>query len=93
MLPVSLTRPLRVYNRIIDGDQTQPTPNQPSELSKGEAGFGDSSGQLFSIYSNAAEDEDIKMVKRWHEDADGILIFVSPFCCRHSYCLVHKLEL
>ena len=30
-------------------------------------------------YSNAAEDEDIKMVKRWHEDADRILIFVSPF--------------
>jgi hypothetical protein len=45
---------------------------------QGESSFGDSSGKLFSIYSNVAEDEDNKMVERWQKDADGILIFVSP---------------
>ena len=51
------------------------TSNQPLQ---GESNFGDSSGSLFTIYSKAAEDEDIKMVERWQKDADGILIFVSP---------------
>jgi hypothetical protein len=35
------------------------------------------------MYSKAAEDEDKKMVERWHKDADGILIFVSPQTDRH----------
>jgi hypothetical protein len=48
---------------------------------KDETSFGDSSGPFFSMYSNAAEEEDNKMVKRWQKDADGILIFVSP-CVR-----------
>jgi hypothetical protein len=29
------------------------------------------------LYSDAAEDEDNKVVERWQKDADGILIFVS----------------
>ena len=33
------------------------------------------------MYSNAAEEEDNKMVKSWQKDADGILIFVSPCIC------------
>ena len=52
--------------------------NHPSQLSRGESSFGDSSGPFFSIYSKAAEEEDNKMVERWQKDADGILIFVSP---------------
>jgi hypothetical protein len=61
---------------ITDGhrDSPQSAPNQPLQ---GESNFGDSSGKLFSIYSNVAEDEDNKMVERWQKDADGILIFVS----------------
>jgi Family of unknown function (DUF6535) len=61
----------------IDGDQTRSAPNQePKEYS-----FGDSSGPFFSNYSKAAEEEDNEMVKHWKEDADGILIFVSPCVC------------
>ena len=52
------------------------TSNQPLQ---GESNFGDSSELLFSIYSKAAQDEDNKMVERWEKDADGILIFVSPY--------------
>jgi hypothetical protein len=51
------------------------TPNQPLQ---GESNFWDSSGPLFSIYSNAAKDEDKEMVEGWQKDAEGIVIFVSP---------------
>jgi hypothetical protein len=53
----------------------QPTPNQQSQA---QSTFGDSSGQLFSIYSKNAEEEDKKNADNWKEDAGGILIFVSP---------------
>ena len=59
-------------------------PDQPSQ---GESNFGDSSGQLFSIYSKVVEEEDNKMVESWQKDADGILIFVSPVCIRVSLCM------
>lgn len=58
----------------IDGDRAQSAPNQPS---KGESSFGDSSGQLFSIYSKATEKKDRKMIERWQKYADGVFIFVS----------------
>jgi hypothetical protein len=45
---------------------------------QGESNFGDSSGPFFSIYTKAADDEDIRMVDCWKNDADGILYFVSP---------------
>ena len=41
------------------------------------------------MYSKAAEEEDKKMADRWQQDADGILIFVSP-CggIRISLCII-----
>jgi hypothetical protein len=58
--------------------QTELAPNRQS---KEELSFGDSSGPFFSMYSEAAEDEDNKMVECWQKDADGILFFVSPHVC------------
>ncbi|KAI0292524.1 hypothetical protein BC826DRAFT_433338 [Russula brevipes] len=68
--------PERAYG--IDGrfSQSRPTPSQPS---RGETNFGDSSGPLFSMYSKIAEDEDNKMVDQWQKDADGIIIFSGLF--------------
>ena len=63
------------YVYIVDDRRDQPL--------QGESNFGDSSGPFFSIYSKAAEDEDIKMIERWQKDADGILIFVSPLVGIH----------
>ena len=60
--------------------------NQPLQ---GESNFGDSSGKLFSIYSNVAKDEDNKMVERWQKDADGILIFVSSCVGIHDLLCVN----
>ena len=42
----------------------------------GESSFADSSGHIFSMYSEMATEEDKKMVEDWKADADGILIFV-----------------
>ena len=36
------------------------------------------------MYTKAAEDEDNKMVESWQKDADGILIFVSPYLRIHT---------
>ena len=64
---------------MADRSRNQPVSvaNQQSQPSQEEFHFGDSSGPLFSIYSDAAEDEDNKMADRWQKDAEGILIFVS----------------
>jgi hypothetical protein len=55
--------------------------NQPAQ---GGSNFGDSSGPLFSIYSKTAKEEDNKNAERWKNDADGILIFVSPRVAIHT---------
>jgi hypothetical protein len=69
------------------GDRLDPAPYQPPQ-GEPEFDFGDSSGQLFSMYSKAAEEEDNKLVERLQRDADGILIFVSPHVDIHIYsCL------
>ena len=41
--------------------------------------FVDSSGPIFSMYLQMAEDEDKKMAEGWKADADGILIFVRHY--------------
>ena len=83
---------------IVEGSlDSQSMPNQPSQ----DSNFGDSSGQIFSMYSKAAEEEDNKMAESWQKDADGILIFVSPhvgvrisLCLRQEYYrLVYSLPL
>ena len=89
MLPVALPYPPQVHKHIynIDGVQAQSAPNQqsqPPQPLKGEPNFGDSSGPLFSIYSDATKKEDNKMTDRWKADADGILFFVSPRVTIHA---------
>jgi hypothetical protein len=88
VLPIALTCSLwfTIVQYKIDGDRDQSGQNYQSK----EPSFGDSSGQFFSMYSDAAEEEDNKMVERWQKDADGILIFASP--CQYSYFLPHNLE-
>jgi len=46
--------------------------------------FGDSSGPIFSLYSNITKKEDDKLAERWQKNADGILIFVSPCINVHT---------
>jgi hypothetical protein len=70
-------------NPDIEGDALDGHP-QSTPL-QGESNFGDSSGPLFSIYSKAAEEEDNEMVGRWQKDADGILIFVSPYAAIYIF--------
>jgi hypothetical protein len=56
------------------------------------------------MYVKMTEEEDNKMAKRWQKDADGIIIFVSPYIdstlepsdqrehCRPVYSLPHLLH-
>jgi hypothetical protein len=64
----------RTPTGIVDSpnDQHLSVPIQSPQREKA----GDSSGPLFTIYSNIAEDEDKKMAESWKKDADGIIIFV-----------------
>ena len=55
------------------GDRLRSAPNHASQ---GEFGFVDSSGPIFSMYMEMAEEEDKKLAESWQADADGILIFV-----------------
>ena len=52
----------------------------PSEAQNKPSTLGDSSGGLFSLYSEIATEEDNKKIDRWQKDADGLLIFVSHGC-------------
>ena len=53
---------------------------------QGESNFVDSSGPIFSMYLEMAEEEDKKMAESWKADAEGILVFV-----RHYFlCLWFK---
>ena len=69
------------------GDHPQLPLTQSSE---GESNSSDSSASLFSVYYNAADIEDNKMVESWQKDAEGILFFVSPRVSIHSYIVAHK---
>ena len=57
------------------GDNPTMTTNSPLQE---ESNSGDSSGPFFSVYSDAAKDEDNKRAENWQKDAEGIVIFVSP---------------
>jgi hypothetical protein len=50
-----------------------------------ESTFGDSSGELFSLYSKIAKEEDDEKIERWKKDADGILVFVSQRLYSYSH--------
>ena len=41
--------------------------------------FVDSSGPIFSMYMEMAEEEDKKMAESWKADAEGILVFVRHY--------------
>lgn len=51
----------------------------PPEAQIETSTLGDSSGTLFSLYSEIATEEDDKKMEHWQKDADGILVFVSHY--------------
>ena len=58
------------------GDVHYPLHLAPNHASHGMPDYVDSSGLIFSMYLERADEEDKKMVENWKADADGILIFV-----------------
>ena len=57
------------------GDQLY-SRSAPNDASQVESGFVDSSGPIFSMYMELAEEEDKNLAESWQADADSILIFV-----------------
>ena len=62
-----------------------------NQASQGSSNFVDGSSSIFSIYLEIATEEDQKMAERWKADADGILIFVRPYCIPNFELLSRQL--
>jgi hypothetical protein len=61
-------------------------PSQPAQNDREkerESNFLDGSDHFFTMYTEKAGEYDKKMAERWQADADGILVFVSPYSCPH----------
>jgi len=52
---------------------------QPPDLSDMEPDYDDGSWPLFSMYSRVTAGEDDNLARRWQKDAQGIMLFVSPY--------------
>ena len=52
--------------------------------------FVDSSGPIFSMYMEMAEEEDKKMADSWKADAEGILVFVRHYILVLCFKLIHR---
>ncbi|KAF8260514.1 hypothetical protein EI94DRAFT_1748217 [Lactarius quietus] len=61
------------------GDHQYPPRSASNQESQSESNFFDSSGPIFSMYLQMAEEEDKKMAESWKADAEGILVFTGLF--------------
>ena len=53
--------------------------------------FVDSSGPIFAMYMEMAEEEDKKLAESWKADAEGILVFVRHYLLVLCFKLTHWL--
>ena len=72
-------------------DQQYPSRSVQNHTPQGESGFVDSSGPIFSMYMEMAEEEDKKLTESWKADADGILIFVRIYLLALCLIPIHQL--
>jgi hypothetical protein len=57
---------------------------------RGESNFVDTSGPIFSMYMEMAEEEDEKMAESWKADAEGILVFVRHYLLVPCFTLTRQ---
>ena len=68
---------LRLITATLIGDDRHYTPLlAQNQTWRGGSDFVDSSGPIFSMYMEMAEEEDKKLAESWKADAEGILVFV-----------------
>ncbi|KAN0137466.1 hypothetical protein V8E53_004911 [Lactarius tabidus] len=60
-------------------DRQYPSRSAQNQAWRDESNFVDSSGPVFSMYMEMAEEEDKKMAESWKADAEGILVFTGLF--------------
>ncbi|KAN0140628.1 hypothetical protein V8E53_001837, partial [Lactarius tabidus] len=61
------------------GDRRYPPLSAQNQTRWGGFDFVDSSGPIYSMYMEMAEEEDKKMTESWKADAEGILVFTGLF--------------
>ncbi len=59
--------------------------------SQKESQFDDSSRPLFSMYSKIAEKDDYIIAEGWQQDANGVIIFVSPQVTFHAIACLNSM--
>jgi hypothetical protein len=84
--PCSLFSPVTV---TAIGDGQYPPQLEPKQEPQGEPGFVDSSGPIFSMYLDMAEEGGKKMVESWKAEAEGILVFVRLYLLVPCLTLIH----
>jgi hypothetical protein len=75
-LPLGSSSPFSSAAHIGDRQDPPPPWSAQAQAWRGESNFVDSSGPIFSMYLEMAEEEDKKMAESWKADAEGILVFV-----------------
>ena len=73
------------------GDHQYPPRLAHNQASQAESSFVDSSGPIFSMYLEMAEEEDRKLAESWKADAEGILIFVRLYLHVPCFTPTHQL--
>ena len=71
------------------GDRQYPPCSAQNQAWQGGSDFVDSSGPIFSMYMEMAEEEDKKMTESWKADAEGILVFVRLHLLVPCFILTH----
>ena len=82
---------LAFAQRSCTEDPSNP-PSQPAQNDREkerESNFLDGSDHFFTMYTEKTGEYDKKMTERWQADADGILVFVSLYCCLYVVPLAH----
>ena len=77
-LPRGSSSPFSPGTLIGDDHQYTPLLSKNQEW-RGGFDFVDSSGPIFSMYMEMAEEEDKKLAESWKADAEGILVFVRHY--------------
>ena len=85
----SLCSVITVPLNVAIGDGQYPSRLAHHQASQVESNFVDSSGPIFSMYLEMAEEEDRKMAESWKADAEGILVFVRLYLLDLCFTATH----
>ena len=75
---------------LIDADRQYTPLSAQNQTWRGGFDFVDSSGPIFSMYMEMADEEDKKLAESWKADAEGILVFVRLHLLLSCFRPIHE---